>query len=1159
MKKVLLLPALLLFCLVKINAQTVANVEGVFGGSISAINGGFLGSSIDSFRVIIATQSANSIFYSNVFVPHSGGTTTIDSFRVLNAASSTAGFGNGINKIAYHSSSGKVFFIASGYIYSAGINDTLATKITASPSYTDVVIKGNSIYEMSTSGSSNTFYAGTINSSGIVSITSTINILSGGYTQLVIGKNDKLFAFREGTDPQALMFGGTVGAGINLFSTSIDSLKTLSSLVQWAAFNVYTDGTVFAGGNNTGKVIARANAFNGTYTTINTGITGNSGDNIEFRQLNPTTYYVYFGSAYSNNNGNSGSWQNLGNVSYQTHPNDGAVYFVADNPNTGGVLLLTTDQGIGITTNSGSVITEVDEGVNAVQVKDFDMNATKDFGWLASKSGIRYVQNYNTAAKSWSKALFPNSDGSPYYAVEMVDRDTAYVGNTRIYKTANRGTSWSLLFDGGSGVPNQFSSPNATVSSIAIGGTNNSVVMAGYRVDVGVSKGGVIYSLNHGQSWNQLFIHTATYGSDVNVNDIEITFDSGKVVAYIGVQYDNTVSPVVRGMYKAVLNGNTWVVTAENMYNSATALYTVKDIMLVSKDTIIAAGAFYNSSLGHEYPIHFAISKTTMNKWSSSVVDTARTGTYSAISWSGDTLFYAYINRIYWDRLGFHSAYVGRRGEALYYSVPVGTDINVLFYDELLAGTETDIRSVRGATTTRPTATIKARYAACTSTIITGGSPGGGIYYLVDTTADGYIVQSGGLYSVLFASDGVLTGETCLSFADTSDIAIAFPTLHIVWFNPVTTFSNTAGTYIIAYTNDTYATSSSAAIADISSYPTVASITGTTSTCGVVGSTSYLYDATASGVWASSNIGIATIDSTLGKLTVAGGGTTVISYTVTNSSGCSAAAIANFTVNNAPLVNPTTGANNICRGSTTQLTNTTGGGVWSTDASNVATVNGSGLVNGVASSPTPVNISYTVTSSAGCTNTANFVLLVSAYAAMPAIAYAAGTSNPQVGANSGFCRGRTFTVVGSPSGGAWSSSNTALMTVNPGGVINLLDTGTATLTYSITNSGGCTSSRNITGRIVNCPGSRGISMNDVIEDIQFSLYPNPAKTFIRLNVEMLIGNGTIAIADLYGKQLLLQPLSIGLNKIDISKLTKGIYIATLITEHSKETRKIIVD
>lgn len=1156
MKKIILPIIFVLLCK-GLFAQTIANVESVFGGSINAINGGFITSQQDSFRIIVATQSANSIFYSKAYVPHFGGNSTIDSFRVLPAASSSAGFGSGITKIAYHFNSSTVFFIATGNIYSASLTASSATKITSNSGYTDIVIKGDNIYAMTSQGSNNTFYKGSINSSGTATFASNATIVGGAYTQLIIGKNDKLFAFREGTDPQAVMFGGTNASGINLSSTSIDALATLNSSIIWGAFNVYTDGTVFVGGNNTGKVMAKASAFNGSYTLITTGINGKSGYNIEFKTINATSYYVYFGSAYSNNNGNNGTWFNLGNVSFETHPNDGQVYFVADNPGTGGVLLLTTDQGIGVTKNSGSVITEVDNGINAVQVKDFDMNSSKDFGWLASKSGIRYVDNYNTSSKSWSKALFPNGDGSPYYAVEMVDKDTAYVGNTRVYKTKDRGNTWTQLYDGGSGVVNNFSSLNAHVSSIAIGGTNNAMIMVGYKVEIGISKGGVIYSTNHGQTFNQLFINTSSFGSDVNVNDIEITMDNGRVTAYIGVDYDNTKSPIVKGMYKAVWNGSSWAVTNETLYSATSALYSIKDINIVSKDTLLAVGSFYNTSLNKEYPIYFAKSKPTMNSWSSSVVDTNRNNYYSATSWNKDTIFYAYSNKIYYDVLGFYSSYITRQGEYLYYSVPVGTDVNVLFYDELLAGTETDIRSVKGATVKRPTSTTSirnGRISGCADGVISGGNPSGGVYYLVDTTVVGYLVEVDSLFYVLLASNGILTGDRTMAFTSQAAASAAFAGSSLATFTTLTTYPSSAGTFVIAYTTDSYALSSTYAIATTTAGPTIPSITGTTTSCGPMNATSYLTNSYAGGTWASSDSNIATINST-GLVTVKGIGTSTISYGVAYGGGCTAYSVTNFTVAGVPYLANITGNNSLCVGSTVQLSDSTTGGVWSS-LNNRASVDTNGLVTGL-SGGSQAQIRYTKTNSSGCSSSRNFFIMVNSLPTTPSIAYADGTRNPRQGVGGTYCNGRSFTVIGTPTGGKWSSSNPSVMTVTSGGYISLLGMGTATLSYTYTNGNGCKSIKQISGSITNCPSGKGLFPDVADDGIQVNIYPNPAKNFVQLLVNNVVGSSSVSITDYLGRTLKQQPLSLGTNTIDIKDLKSGNYIIYINTNNKIKVERLV--
>lgn len=119
--------------------------------------------------------------------------------------------------------------------------------------------------------------------------------------------------------------------------------------------------------------------------------------------------------------------------------------------------------------------------------------------------------------------------------------------------------------------------------------------------------------------------------------------------------------------------------------------------------------------------------------------------------------------------------------------------------------------------------------------------------------------------------------------------------------------------------------------------------------------------------------------------------------------------------------------------------------------------------------------------------------------------------------------------------------------------------GAVSLTYTYTSAAGCSNSRTIAGTIVTC-ASRGVNTNVVAtNDAAFTLYPNPAKTFVRLNVNSLIGSGNIVVTDLYGKQVIQQPLSMGNNTINVSLLAKGMYLLSVVTTNGKQTQKIVVE
>ena len=106
----------------------------------------------------------------------------------------------------------------------------------------------------------------------------------------------------------------------------------------------------------------------------------------------------------------------------------------------------------------------------------------------------------------------------------------------------------------------------------------------------------------------------------------------------------------------------------------------------------------------------------------------------------------------------------------------------------------------------------------------------------------------------------------------------------------------------------------------VNDVPVVAAISGGLSVC--VNSTTSLTDATSGGVWSSSDPSIAAVNAT-GVVTGKSGGSAIISYSVTNLSGCNTTVTATVVVN--PLPIPTlSGPNPICPGATDTYTTEAG-------------------------------------------------------------------------------------------------------------------------------------------------------------------------------------------------------------------------------------------
>ena len=140
---------------------------------------------------------------------------------------------------------------------------------------------------------------------------------------------------------------------------------------------------------------------------------------------------------------------------------------------------------------------------------------------------------------------------------------------------------------------------------------------------------------------------------------------------------------------------------------------------------------------------------------------------------------------------------------------------------------------------------------------------------------------------------------------------------------------------------------------------------------------------------------------------------------------------------------PITGTYNICVGANTTFHDATAGGTWSSSNTAVATVNPTtGVVHGVAGGY--VVISYTVPANMACgCNIANFPLNVNT-----------SPSLQPINGSAIVCVGSIITLTDNSGGGAWSSSDNSIATVNSSGnVTGVAAANNVTIYYTATN--GC--------------------------------------------------------------------------------------------------------
>jgi hypothetical protein len=677
-----------LFAFSSLSAQiSIPEVEAVYGGRINAISG--YSKNADTSVIFITTESANSAFYAEVHTP-SVGTPTFGTFQVLPTLSATAGYGSSIRLIDAVEHTG-TFVFALQAPGSDGLYYTHPPYTAISPIYTsgmvsDFIVADSMVFWIN----GNLMFWGKFDASGVYASASAAPVtlpLGGGMIELAVHPLTGIVYIFDANTKTLVKSSDAFDAFTSGTTFTNISLSSIPSTVSWQTLGISPSGRIFIGGSGNSGGQKKWIAYSDNETTwlnFDSGVAGVNGNSFSFNGT-ASNYNVGYGSMYSNNNGTSGTWANFGNISFETHPNDGACF--AD-PNNANIVYMTTDQGIGASTDKGPNIFEINDGVEAVQVQDIDMSRDKQTAWLAAKSGIRRVTNYLTSP-TWTNAIFPNNDGSPYYSAEMnkEDNDTVFVGNLRVYRTKDNGSNWENVFTA-ENAPYNFPNVGSEVQAIEICDFSPNIVMAAYNIN-GTNKGGLFVSTQNGDNgtWSQILLHATTIGQDVDVFDIEFTQEGSDTVAYVGVEYDLS-APTGRSVYKVVKNGANWT-ASQDMTSSTTStgsliVATILDIEIsTTGDTIFAAG----TDAGVNHPICYYKPLNSTGLWTPFTVSgfpvvAGKKG--KAVTIGVDTIYCAVDNEIYYYPLSGTSWSLG-------HAYPNGTDINVLYYDDLLAGTGTGL------------------------------------------------------------------------------------------------------------------------------------------------------------------------------------------------------------------------------------------------------------------------------------------------------------------------------------------------------------------------------------------------------------------------------------------------------------------------------------
>lgn len=89
--------------------------------------------------------------------------------------------------------------------------------------------------------------------------------------------------------------------------------------------------------------------------------------------------------------------------------------------------------------------------------------------------------------------------------------------------------------------------------------------------------------------------------------------------------------------------------------------------------------------------------------------------------------------------------------------------------------------------------------------------------------------------------------------------------------------------------------------------------------------------------------------------------------------------------------------------------------------------------------------------------------------------------------------------------------------------------------------------------------TRSIGINISCEKNTVSVYPNPASDVLHINIgHTTAGNTNSMLFDAHGRKVMSQLLQFGINKINISRLAKGVYSLSLQTNNSIENKQVVI-
>jgi hypothetical protein len=474
--------------------------------------------------------------------------------------------------------------------------------------------------------------------------------------------------------------------------TTLTTATLLATGKEYLSMGIAPDGRLFTGsyeGNSGGFTaqMAYTDTDGDPWTLV--PITEDCGrGQISITNNTSGIYYVYFSRCMSDDMGSS--WIQHGGA-------DGAICV---DPTGDQYAYVRTDWGSGCYNNNIGTVTEINTGLQAVQVNDFTMDITKNTAWVASKSGIWYVTGYGGTSPSWSNPIWPMDRTVPWGALACSETaDTLFCGNNSgdafRYESANGPYNDPMSYDEVFRASDDASYPywNWTYGTY----------ISALAIDRVTGPERIVIGLNDAEDWGEpdslgaVFIGEYTGGAWVfdqiigppipwtglDVNDLVVVEENNNTTIYVGVDY-NTTYGTVNGIYRMEETApGTWSITSDLVNSGGTPISaTIMDLWVTDNDTILACGTDVSGStvVSYKKPIG---------------------GTYWIVVTPNGLPFPATGNAITYDETGLDTyiavmnrLFVLQHGATSwipYYDYPAGTNIQFIYYDDLLVGTGTGL------------------------------------------------------------------------------------------------------------------------------------------------------------------------------------------------------------------------------------------------------------------------------------------------------------------------------------------------------------------------------------------------------------------------------------------------------------------------------------